>query len=42
MIGRGVPHAAFTNPDAPEGTPERHSIELRVLCFITDDDAASE
>ncbi|MGY1745021.1 CmcJ/NvfI family oxidoreductase [Blastococcus sp. SYSU D00695] len=41
VIGRGCPHAAFTNPAAPEGTPDRRSIELRVLCFITDEGEAA-
>lgn len=34
VIGRGCPHASFDNPQPPPGTPERRSIELRVLCFI--------
>lgn len=34
-IGRACPHAAFRLP-APRGAPPRRSIELRVLCFITD------
>jgi hypothetical protein len=41
VIGRGCPHAAFSNPAAPPGTPERHSIELRVLCFITGDEGGA-
>ena len=34
VIGRGCPHASFAHPDPPPGTPERRSIELRVLCFV--------
>lgn len=36
VIGNTCPHAAFANPLANPGSPARRSIELRVLCFITD------
>ena len=36
VIGRTCPHCAFANPDALVSSPPRRSIELRVLCFITD------
>jgi hypothetical protein len=35
VVGRGCPHASFQNDSAPAGTPDRRSIELRVLCFVT-------
>jgi hypothetical protein len=36
VIGRGCPHTSFTNNAAPSTLPERRSIELRVLCYIDD------
>jgi hypothetical protein len=36
-IGRACPHAAFRVPGVVSGSPRR-SIELRVLCFVTDPD----
>ena len=36
VIGNTCPHAAFSNPLADPSSPPRRSIELRVLCFITD------
>jgi len=36
VIGNTCPHAAFSNPRANPDSPSRRSIELRVLCFITD------
>ena len=36
VIGNTCPHAAFSNPSADPDSPARRSIELRVLCFITD------
>jgi hypothetical protein len=34
VIGRGCPHASFTNPSASTALPSRRSIELRVLCYV--------
>jgi hypothetical protein len=34
VVGRACPHAAFDNPVVPDATPDRRSIELRVLCFL--------
>jgi hypothetical protein len=34
VIGRGCPHASFTNPSASPALPFRRSIELRVLCYV--------
>jgi hypothetical protein len=34
---RRVPHTAFEDPDVPEGTPARQSIEVRALVFHPDD-----
>ena len=36
VIGNTCPHSAFNNPAANPDSPPRRSIELRVLCFITD------
>ena len=36
VIGNTCPHSAFSNPSADPDSPARRSIELRVLCFITD------
>ena len=36
VIGNACPHSAFANPLADPASPARRSIELRVLCFVTD------
>ncbi len=36
VIGNTCPHCAFSKPSADPDSPARRSIELRVLCFITD------
>ena len=36
VIGSACPHGAFANPLADPASPPRRSIELRVLCFVTD------
>ena len=36
VIGNACPHSAFANPLADPASPARCSIELRVLCFVTD------
>ena len=36
VIGNACPHSAFANPLADPDGPARRSIELRVLCFVTD------
>ena len=36
VIGNACPHSAFANPQADPASPARRSIELRVLCFVTD------
>ncbi len=37
VMGRSCPHASFPLPGAPSDAPPRRSIELRVLCYLTDD-----
>ncbi|KAI5867556.1 amino acid permease-domain-containing protein [Durotheca rogersii] len=34
---RRVPHTAFADPNTPDGTPSRQSIEIRALVFHPDD-----
>lgn len=36
VIGSSSPHASFPLPDAPREAAPRRSIELRVLCYVTD------
>ena len=36
VIGNTCPHCAFSNPSVKFDSPPRRSVELRVLCFITD------
>ena len=37
VVGSACPHCAFFNPSVQADAPPRRSIELRVLCFITEE-----
>jgi len=37
VVGSACPHCAFLNPSVQADAPPRRSIELRVLCFITEE-----